>query len=179
MSESKMFQIGRIIGKHGLRGELKVLPLTDFPERFQQKQAILARHESGRELFLHPMSARDHKGHIILKVKEFDDINQTTPWMKSDLLVREEDLMPLPEGRYYLYQIIGMQVYLEDGTHLGTVSEVLQPGANDVYVVQLSESGKQLPLESKDEVLLPVIDEVILTTDVEHKRLTVRLLAGL
>jgi 16S rRNA processing protein RimM len=179
MKTPTMFQIGKIIGSHGLRGEVKVFPLTDFPERFEKKVPILARHESGRELMLHPVSARFHKGMIILKVEEFDEINQTIPWLKSELLIPETDLMPLPEGRYYIHQIIGLEVFLEDGSHVGTVTDVLQPGANDVYVVRLSESGQKLPLESKEEVLLPVIDDVILMTDTINKRLIVRLLAGL
>jgi len=179
MKTPTMFQIGKIIGSHGLRGEVKVFPLTDFPERFEKKVPILARHESGRELMLHPVSARFHKGMIILKVEEFDEINQTIPWLKSELLIPETDLMPLPEGRYYIHQIIGLEVFLEDGCHVGTVTDVLQPGANDVYVVRLSESGQKLPLESKEEVLLPVIDDVILNTDIVNKRLIVRLLAGL
>ena len=179
MKTEKMFQIGRIVGSHGLRGEVKVFPLTDFPERFTKKTPILARHESGREIMLHPLSAREHKGTIILQVSEFEEINQTIPWLKSELLIPEEDLMPLPEGRYYLHQIIGLEVFLEDSTHIGTVTDVLQPGANDVYVVHLNENGQKLPIDSKEELLLPVIDDVILSTDLAQHRIIVRLLAGL
>ena len=179
MKTPKMFQIGKIIGSHGLNGEVKVFPLTDFPERFEKKIPMLARHESGRELILHPISARFHKDIIILKVEEFEEINQTIPWLKSELLIPESDLMPLPEDRYYIHQIIGLEVFLEDGTNIGTVTDVLQPGANDVYVVALSDAGKKLPLESKEEVLLPVIDQVILKTDLENHCLIVRLLNGL
>lgn len=179
MSEEKRFQIGKIIGTHGLKGEIKVFPLTDFPERFDQTKQMLARAANGKEIWLHPLAARMHKGFILLKVAEFQDVNETTPWLQAVLTISEDELMPLPEGRYYIYQILGMDVYQDDGLHLGKVTDVLSPGSNDVYVVELSEEGRSLATDGQTELLLPVIDEVILSTDLQSKRITVKLLAGL
>ncbi|HZW48723.1 MAG TPA: ribosome maturation factor RimM [Bacillota bacterium] len=179
MSEEKRFQIGKITGTHGLKGEIKVFPLTDFPERFDQTKQMLAQSANGKEIWLHPLAARLHKGFILLKVAEFQDINEVIPWLQAVLTVSESELMPLPEGRYYIYQILGMDVYQDDGLHLGKVTEVLSPGSNDVYVVELSEEGRTLATEEQTELLLPVIDEVILSTDLLGRRITVKLLTGL
>lgn len=172
--------VGRIVSTQGLLGEMRIQPLTDFPERFSHTEEVLARHPSGREIVLHPVRARPHKNIVLLTCREFTTIDQVKPWLQSELSIAAEQLQPLPEGRFYIFQIIGLQVYTEEGLHLGVVTDVLSPGANDVYVVKLSPEAAKLAVESDGkELLLPVIDQVIIETNLAQERLTVRLLDGL
>ena len=172
--------IGEIVGLYGLRGEVKVKPLTDFPERFQRTKEIRAVHPSGREMVLHPQKARQIRRIIVMQCKEFSSLRESEPWVGAQLHISPSELTTLPEGRYYIFQIVGLDVFTEEGLYLGKVSEVLTPGANDVYVVALSEDGRARAKDCDGETLLiPVIDEVILETDLERGKLTVRLLEGL
>ncbi|MCL2498117.1 MAG: ribosome maturation factor RimM [Symbiobacteriaceae bacterium] len=172
--------MGKIVAAQGLKGEMRVLPLTDFPERFATTRELVAYHPNGKMLTLHPQHAREHKGVIILKCQEIENIAQLQPWIQAELTISPDQLQELPPGRYYIFQVLGLQVYTEEGLHLGELVDVLTPGANDVYVVQLTPEASAMAQESDGkELLLPVIDEVILTTDLASGRLTVRLIPGL
>ena len=120
-------------------------------------------------LELHAAGAKYFKGMVILKFKEYDDINQIEKYKGSDLLVSREDAVPLAEGEYFISDIIGLQVY-EGDRYLGVVKDVLQTGANDVYIVDRPDGR---------ELLIPVIEQCILATDLEAGRLEVSLLDGL
>ena len=179
MEKGKYFLVGKIISGHGIRGEVKVKSLTDFPERFSSPEPIWVKNKKGEMKILHPEKCRWFKGLCIIKFAEFANLNEALPYIRGDLLIAEEQLMPLPEGRYYFHQIIGLEVVLEDGLKIGQVVEILQPGANDVYVVNLNAKGRELLPDCKGELLLPVIDQVILQTDLEQGHLLVKLLAGM
>ena len=172
--------VGIIVGTHGIRGEMRVKPLTDFPERFSKTAELLAVHLSGNSVILHPERARLQGEIIVLKCTELNSIEEVKPWVGSELSISKEELTELPEGRYYIFQLMGLKVYTEEGLYLGEISDVLFPGANDVYVVSLSAEAKAKAVDSNGkELLLPVIDQVILETNLEHGRMIVRLLEGL
>lgn len=168
----KLFNVGKIVNTHGIRGELKILSATDFPElRFSKGSELLFVSPEGDKTRQATVeSAREHKGMFIVRFKEWDNINQVEPFKGWSVKVDEESLAELDEDEYYYHEIIGCTVVSQDGQELGKITEILSPGANHVWVVKRPK-GKDL--------LLPVIDEVILDVNVEEKRVTVELMEGL
>jgi 16S rRNA processing protein RimM len=169
MSE-KLVTVGRIVNSHGIRGELKVVPETDFPERFDKGNALIIVDSQNKQMPVTVKTSRLHKNMFILQFDEFSNINEVEKFKGSLLKIEAKDQQPLEEGEYYYHEIIGCKVVTEEGQELGLISEVLTPGANDVWVVALPK-GKQL--------LLPVIDDVILEVDIANKTIRIHLMEGL
>ena len=158
--------MGRVIGPHGVRGEVRVALMTDFPERFRRiRQLYVGDEESTREL----RGVRFHKGQALLTIADVDSRSAADLLRGRILYVPAEDAEPLPEGTYFLEQILGIEVQTSDGTVLGKVTEILRTGSNDVYVVQGAEG----------EVLLPAIHDVVRKVDLAAGLMTVELLEGL
>ena len=165
----ELFRVGVISNTHGIRGEVKVYPTTDNVRRFDDLKEVIL--DTGKEqLNLHVTSVKYFKNMVILKFKEFDNINDIIPYKGMDLLVPRENAIPLEEGEYYIADIIGSKVITDEDKILGTLTDVLQTGANDVYVVK-TKDGK--------EVLLPSIEECILDRDIENKIVKVHIMKGL
>lgn len=165
----ELFRVGVISNTHGIRGEVKVYPTTDNVRRFDDLKEVIL--DTGKEqLILHVTSVKYFKKMVILKFKEFDNINDIIPYKGMDLLVTRENAIPLEEGEYYIADIIGSKVITDEDKILGTLTDVLQTGANDVYVVK-TKDGK--------EVLLPSIEECILDRDIENKIVKVHIMKGL
>ena len=165
----ELFRVGVISNTHGIRGEVKVYPTTDNVRRFDDLKEVIL--DTGKEqLNLHVTSVKYFKNMVILKFKEFDNINDIIPYKGMDLLVTRENAIPLEEGEYYIADIIGSKVITDEDKILGTLTDVLQTGANDVYVVK-TKDGK--------EVLLPSIEECILDRDIENKIVEVHIMKGL
>ena len=165
----ELFRVGVISNTHGIRGEVKVYPTTDNVRRFDVLKEVIL--DTGKEqLILHVTSVKYFKNMVILKFKEFDNINDIIPYKGMDLLVTRENAIPLEEGEYYIADIIGSKVITDEDKILGTLTDVLQTGANDVYVVK-TKDGK--------EVLLPSIEECILDRDIENKIVKVHIMKGL
>ena len=165
----ELFRVGVISNPHGIRGEVKVYPTTDNVRRFDDLKEVIL--DTGKEqLILHVTSVKYFKNMVILKFKEFDNINDIIPYKGMDLLVTRENAIPLEEGEYYIADIIGSKVITDEDKILGTLTDVLQTGANDVYVVK-TKDGK--------EVLLPSIEECILDRDIENKIVKVHIMKGL
>ena len=165
----ELFRVGVISNTHGIRGEVKVYPTTDNVRRFDNLKEVIL--DTGKEqLTLHVTSVKYFKNMVILKFKEFDNINDIIPYKGMDLLVTRENAIPLEEGEYYIADIIGSKVITDEDKILGTLTDVLQTGANDVYVVK-TKDGK--------EVLLPSIEECILDRDIENKIVKVHIMKGL
>ena len=165
----ELFRVGVISNTHGIRGEVKVYPTTDNVRRFDDLKEVIL--DTGKEqLNLHVTSVKYFKNMVILKFKEFDNINDIIPYKGMDLLVTRENAIPLEEGEYYIADIIGSKVITDEDKILGMLTEVLQKGANDVYVVK-TKDGK--------EVLLPSIEECILDRDIENKIVKVHIMKGL
>ena len=165
----ELFRVGVISNTHGIRGEVKVYPTTDNVRRFDDLKEVIL--DTGKEqLNLHVTSVKYFKNMVILKFKEFDNINDIIPYKGMDLLVTRENAIPLEEGEYYIADIIGSKVITDEDKILGTLTDVLQTGANDVYVVK-TKDGK--------EVFLPSIEECILDRDIENKIVKVHIMKGL
>ena len=168
----KFYNVGKIVNTHGIRGEVRVIPTTDFvDERFAKDAKLYLAGKQGEEpLELTVESARPHKGSLLVKFAGYDNINDVEVFRNRELKVSEEDQQPLEDGSYYYHQIIGLTVKTVDGRELGTIKEILSPGANDVWVVQRPQ---------KSDLLLPKIDDVIKNVDLEQGIVEVELMAGL
>lgn len=165
----EFFQVGVITATHGIHGELKVFPTTDDPNRFKKLKKVLL--DTGiQKLELEVAGVKFFKKFVILKFKEFDDINQVEKYRKCSLLVTRENAVRLKKNEYFIADLIGLKVYTEDGRFLGNLEDVMQTGANDVYQI-VTEEGK--------EILLPAIRQCILDVDIESGNMKVHLLEGL
>ena len=158
--KNDLIAVARITTPHGVRGEVKLQPLTDFPHRFAETESLLL--ADGTRMVLE--SARLQRDTVLAKFKGMDTPEAWIPYRRQDLFISEDSLMPLPDGMYYIHQIIGLEVVDESGAVQGTVGDVLQTGSNDVYVVKTSD-GK--------EILLPAIDTVVKRIDVPAGRMVV------
>ena len=153
--------IGRIGAAHGIRGELRVIPLTDFPERFPALREVMV----GDEL-LHIESVKPQGKNFLMRFREYtvrEDAQRLTGRL---LTVARADAAPLDEGEYYVFDIVGLTVYDEEDNELGTVENVIRTGSNDVYAVR-AEDGR--------EILVPALRTAVLAIDVPGGRMTVRL----
>jgi 16S rRNA processing protein RimM len=171
MSEA-MYNVGKIVNTQGIKGELKVLLQTDFPEvRFQKgSKLILIDAEQKTKLTVEVESGRLQKNVYIVKFVGFNDINQVEKYKGWMIKVSAADLLELEDDQYYYHEIMGCSVETEEGEALGTITDILTPGANDVWVVT-RPAGKP--------VLLPVIDDVVLHVDVAAKVVKVHIMEGL
>ena len=165
--------LGEILRPHGVRGELRLRLLTDYPERINDMEWLYigkdARSEDAEEY--HVEYLRPHQdGYGLLKLAGIDDRNAADLLRQLFVMVALEDAVPLEEGEFYLYQLIGLTVETQEGVSLGVIREVLETGANDVYIVDSPERG---------EILIPVTDETILKTDIEAGLVVVNLPEGL
>ncbi|CCO08477.1 ribosome maturation factor RimM [Desulforamulus hydrothermalis] len=161
--------VGEIVNTQGHRGEVRVLPATDFPERFAVNKKLILFLNNQRSC-LTIEKVWQHKQFIILKFAEITDMTAAEKLKGGLLQVTPEELMPLPEDRYYIFQIIGLKVIDKEVGELGQVVQVLQTGANDVYVVK--------PPQGK-EILIPAIKSVVKKIDVSGGRMEVELPEGL
>lgn len=164
-----MVSIGRLAGTFGVRGSLKMVALTDFPERFHSMQRVIL-NQGGRLQTLTIESVQPHQQQFLIKFKGVDNKEEARLLVNALLQVEEKDVHPLPEGVYYHFQLIGLQVFDRERGLLGEISDILETGANDVYVVQSPRYG---------EVLLPSTEEVVLDIDLDKGRVDVDLLPGL
>ena len=164
-----LLKVGVITTTHGVRGEVKVYPTTDEPERFLDLEYVLL--DTGKELRrLDIKNVRFFKNLVILKFDGIDNINDIEKYKGRDLWIPREEAQELDEDEYYIADLLGMKVLLEDGSEFGTLKNVMETGANDVYIVDSVEHG---------EVLLPTIKECILDVDIETNTMTVHLMKGL
>lgn len=164
----QFFQVGVISSTHGIRGEVKVFPTTDDAGRFQELKQILL--DTGKERIpFEVQGVKFFKKFVIVKFKGIDNINDIEKYRGAKLLVSREDAVDLGKDEYYIADLLGMEVQTDDG-ECGILKDVIETGANEVYVVEFETLG---------EVLLPAIHDCILEVDVKAGRMKVHLLEGL
>lgn len=165
----QLLQVGVISSTHGIKGEVKVFPTTDDVSRFKKlKQVIL---DTGKEqLTLDVQGVKFFKQFAIVKFKGIDNINDVEKYKGKRLLVDRKDAVKLQKDEYFVADLIGLTVFTEDGLQFGTLKDVLETGANEVYIVESPEHG---------EVLIPAIKQCILDVDIEAGQMKVHLLDGL
>ncbi|MBO5489802.1 MAG: ribosome maturation factor RimM [Eubacterium sp.] len=165
-----MLRIGVITTTHGIRGEVKVYPTTDDVNRFKDTDEVVLVTKSGN-MTLHVEGVKFFKNLVILKFKEFNNINDVEGFRKCDIMVTRENALPLEEGQYFLCDAIGATVYNEeDETEIGRVKDYMETGANDVFIIE-TKDGK--------EVLFPIIDECIKDVDTENGKIIAHVMKGL
>jgi 16S rRNA processing protein RimM len=165
--------LGYVLRPHGVRGELRVSAMTDYPERVAKlKQVYFSRNpENPTDVKAYPVeSARLHQNYILLKLKDIDDRDQADTFREYAVMVDMGNAVPLEKDEYYLYQLIGLTVKTADGMEIGKITDVFETGANDVYVVQNARHG---------EVLIPAHKETLVDIDVDAGVVIVNLPEGL
>lgn len=164
-----LLQVGIITSTHGVRGEVKVYPTTDDPRRFRRLKEVVL--DTGKEkMNLEIEGVKFFKQFVILKFKGLDNINDIEKYRQKSLYVTRKNAVHLQRDEYFIADLIGLKVQDEDGKELGTVKDVIETGANDVYEVEMAD-GKSL--------LLPAIKQCILNVDVENGTMQVHVLEGL
>ena len=165
----EFLQVGAIANTHGIAGEVKVFPMTDDIKRFKKLKEVYL--DTGKERkLLHVVSCKFVKNQPVLKFKEFTNINEVEMYKRKGLFVTRDQAVPLGKDEYFIADLIGLSVVTDNGMQLGTLTDVIATGANDVYVVEMA-SGK--------EVLIPAIHDCIVNVEEEEKKMTVHLLDGL
>lgn len=162
-------RIGKILNAHGVRGELKVEPLTDNPERYRILEQVYLEDRKKNYTLYDVEFVRFHKGNVLVKLAGIDDMDAAKSVKNQHLAINKSDRMPLEEGAYYIDDLIGLHVF-EDDRPIGVLKDVLQPGANDVYV---------LDSDVYPDLYIPALKSVILSVDLENKRMDVKLPKGL
>lgn len=169
---ARYYDVGKIVNTHGIKGELKIHSVTDFPEeRYRKGSKLFLFHDSLPEpLLVTVETARLHKNTYIVKFKEYGNINDVEKYKGGALKVPEDQRIDLEEDEFYYDDIIGCEVWTDEGNKLGVVKEIITTGANDVWTVE-TEEGK--------EVLLPFIEECILEVDIPNQKVTAHIMEGL
>ncbi len=157
--------IGRLSGAFGVRGELKVEPMTDFPERFEGLESIYLGDEHVPKTVL---SART-KGRVLLMLEGIDSREQAQALRGKTLWVPRTEAVELPEGQYYRDEIVGLTIQDEDGAVIGTIEDILETGANDVYVVKAPDR----------QILVPAIRDVVVAIEPDAGRVVIRPMPGM
>lgn len=164
------FKIGIITATHGLHGEVKVFPTTDDVKRFKKLKNVTLDTGKAETAVLEIESVKFFKQFAILKFQGIDSIEDAQKYRKASLLVPRSDAVRLRKDEYFIADLIGLAVRDEDGTQIGTLRDVMETGANDVYVIAL-EDGREL--------LLPAIKQCVLEVDVEAGFIRIHILDGL
>ncbi|NLB87643.1 MAG: ribosome maturation factor RimM [Syntrophomonadaceae bacterium] len=167
--DKELVSIAKIVGTFGYKGMVKVIPLTDFPERFKKLNKVKLVHND-KVLDIVVETTRPHNNLFLFKLEGIESKEEAIKYKGALLKVTEEETYTLPEGYYYHFQLKGMDVHDEQRGYLGKLTDILETGANDVYVVNSEQYG---------EILIPAIKQVIKSVDVENKIMQVELLEGL
>ena len=170
------FEIGVITKPQGIRGEVKVLPTTDDPERFQLLDEVtirFAKTTNAKTTDAKPYkltSVRHHKGLVLLQLAGINDRNEAEKLVGGVLIIPPEKALQLDTDEYFIRDLVGISVEAEDGTVLGEVANIFPTGANDVYVVQGTDG---------ESFMMPAIKDVVLSVSLAERKMTVRLIEGL
>ena len=167
------FEIGKIANTHGLKGEMKVFPTTEDVQRFTLligKEVFVIHNNMPTQYTI--QGVKYHKNMAIVKFKDIDTIEQAQALKNATIKIPRDLALPLAEDEFYLKDIYDMEVATEDGEYLGIIVDIMQTGANNVYVVEKDN-------DKKTQLLIPAIKQCILDMDIPAKKMTVHLLRGL
>jgi len=158
--------VGKIVAPAGIRGEVKVIMLTDFPERFERGNELVLKPPKGEPRRVKIVGQKPHKGGLTIKLAGVDTRDDAEALRDSEFVISEGELGELPAGQFYLFDIIGLKVVTDDGRECGEVTEVLQSGANDVYVTSTG-------------LCIPALRDVVAEVDLDKGKIVIRPVPGL
>ncbi len=164
-----LITIGKAVQPFGVKGEIKIEPLTDFPERFKGLGRVYLVSPAGKEIACEVRAVRYAGNGLFLLLGGYDSPEKAKALSGWLIKVPEEEVMPLPEGSYYWFELIGMEVVSESGESLGKIVDVFETGSNDVYVMK---SGRK-------ETYIPATTEIVKQVDCKAKRMVIHLVDGL
>ena len=168
---TKTFQVGVIASTHGLSGEVNVFPTTQDPERFKKLKKVTLHTQKGEEIQLDVVSSRFFKKFVIVKFKQFNNINEVEKFRGCELTIDRKDAIKLEKGEYYCADLIGLVIVDEEGNELGTLTEILQTGANDVYEMTRKDS--------EDKIYIPAIRDCVKEINVDEGKIVIHVMPGL
>lgn len=160
MPDNKLLTIGRIVAPHGVRGDVRLVPLTENPQRFFEMKSIRLREKGLLEI----EAVRAHKNFILLKLRGINTMDEAETLRNQEVVLTKAELGPAPAGRYYVFDLLGLEVFDTQGNKLGILRDVITTGAADVYSV-VNEQNKEL--------LVPAIKSVIKEVDIAGKKLII------
>lgn len=169
--DSKLYNVGKIVNTHGIKGEVKIIRITDFDDRFDagNKLYFLGKNEK-KPVVLTVVSHRMHKKFDLVQFESYNTIEAAEKLKEGTLMIREEQRGSLDEGDFYYHEIIGCTVYTNENEELGEIKEILAPGANDVWVVTRP---------NQKDLLIPYIPDVVKEVDIEQKKVIIEVMEGL
>ena len=168
---TETFQVGVIASTHGLSGEVNVFPTTQDPERFKKLKKVTLHTQKGEEIQLDIVSSRFFKKFVIVKFKQFNNINEVEKFRGCELTIDRKDAIKLEKGEYYCADLIGLVIVDEEGNELGTLTEILQTGANDVYEMTRKDS--------EDKIYIPAIRDCVKEINVDEGKIVIHVMPGL
>lgn len=154
--------IGKIVAPHGVRGDIRIMPLTDKPEQFLDLDYLIL--EGGKRLTV--KSARFHKRMVLVSTKEITSMNEAELLRDKNILIKAEDLPPLEEGQFYVADLIGLPVYDENNAQIGTFKDAITTGSNDVYIIAVPGAK---------DILIPALKIYVKEINVAEKRIVVQM----
>ena len=170
---SEFLNVGKIVNTQGIKGEVRVISKTDFSEeRYQKGNTLFLFQENKQPITLTIKSHRKHKNFDILSFEDHPNINDVEKYRDGILKISKDSVGELEENAFYYHEIIGLEVFDEEGKQLGTIKEILSPGANDVWVIGQNKKGEK-------DILIPYIESVVKQVDVVNNRVDVEIPEGL
>lgn len=166
----RMYEVGKVVNTHGIRGEVRVIPSTDFPERFHVGNQLYLVKKNHAPISLTIEKSRSHKQFQLLKFEGYETIEDVEPFKGATLKITEDQRTKLPEGEYYIQDIVDCRMFTLDGEEIGTITSIMKTGANDVWVVEQTD-GK--------EILIPYIDDVVKKVNLKEKKVYIHVMEGL
>lgn len=164
---SNKLRIGQIVGTHGLKGAVKVYPLTDYIERFEELDYVFV---EGTNEKVTITNIKYKPNIVILQLENYDDINQVVKFKDSYLIIEDKQRRKLPKDTHYITDIIGLSVYTVDSIYVGKVESIIQSGSNEVYAIKD---------DKKRETLIPSVKEFIIEINLEEKKIIVNPIEGM
>ena len=162
-------EIGKLVNTHGIKGEVKIYTYTDDIEALKKLKKMYLVMKNGELKEYKVQSSKIQKSMLLVKFEGIDTVEEGNK-LRETIVKRERKDNELSEDEFFITDLIGLKVYEDNGAYLGILDDVLQPGANDVYVVKLEDGS---------ELLLPVIKQVVKDIDIENQKITVHVMEGL
>ncbi len=173
MEKKGFLPIGKIVGAHGVKGNVKVYSFAESLSLFEQESSILVVSAKGSEKIFKIKWIKPHGRVVLLSLEGIENRDQAETLIGSELFVKRDSLPKLVDGSYYWFDIIGLAVFTNDEKYIGRVESIIPTGSNDVYVVKDAQKDRD------NEILIPAIESAVLEIDLEQKRMIVDLPEGL